>query len=140
MALKTKTIVIDKGRDKGKKFILTEMPAAQIDNWAMRVILALIGAGVDIGSAQEGALGLARVAFSALGKIPVETSMPLLNELLDCVQIVPKGGEPRPIDLDLGDVEDFANLFVFRKEVFQLHLDFLQLALGLKSEEETGQA
>lgn len=131
MARKSKSITIEKGRDAGKKFIITEMPAAKIDNWAMRVLLALAGAGIDIAEANEGMLGLARVAFGALGKIPHETSLPLLDELLDCVEIVPEGGSPRPLDLDLGDVEDFANLWTFRKEVFNLHIDFLQPGNGL---------
>lgn len=130
MALKTKEITIEKGRDAGKKFIITEMPAAKIDNWSMRVLLALAGANIDVGAAQDGVMGLAKVAFSALGNIPTETAIPLLDELLECVQIVPKGGTPRPLDLELGDVEDFSNLFLFRKEVFQLHLDFLQQGIG----------
>ena len=131
MARKSKTIVIEKGRDAGKKFIITEMPAAKIDNWAMRVLLALAAAGIDVAEANEGIMGLARVAFGALGKIPNETALPLLDELLDCVEIVPEGGSARPLDLELGDVEDFANLWTFRKEVFNLHIDFLQQGNGL---------
>ena len=131
MSLKSKTITIEKGRDKGKKFQITEMPAAKIDNWAMRVLLALAAAGIDIAEANEGIMGLARVAFGALGKIPHETALPLLDELLDCVEIVPEGGTARPLDLELGDIEDFANLWTFRKEVFNLHIDFLQQGNGL---------
>lgn len=131
MALKTKTVTIEKGRDAGKQFLITEMPAARIDNWAMRVLLALAGAGIDVAEANQGMMGLARVAFSALGRIPHETALPLLDELLDCVQIVPQGGSPRPLDLNLNDVEDFTNLWMFRKEVFNLHIDFLQQGNGL---------
>lgn len=130
MALKTKQITIEKGRDIGKKFIITEMPAAKIDNWAMRVLLALAGAGIDIAEAKEGMVGLARVAFGALGNIPHDVALPLLDELLSCVEIVPQGGSPRPLDLDLGDIEDFTNLWAFRKEVFNLHVDFLQKGNG----------
>lgn len=131
MALKTKTITIENGRDAGKQFIITEMPAAKIDNWAMRVLLALAGAGIDVAEANQGMMGLARVAFSALGKIPHDVALSLLEELLDCVQIIPQGGSPRPLDLNLNDVEDFANLWMFRKEVFNLHIDFLQQGNGL---------
>nr|DAR77813.1 MAG TPA: tail assembly chaperone protein [Caudoviricetes sp.] len=131
MALKTKIVTIEKGRDKGKKFEITEMPAAKIDNWAMRVLLALAGAGIDVAEANEGMMGLAKVAFAALGKIPPSVSVPLLDELLDCVKFIPDGGFPRPLDLELGDVEDFANLWMFRKEVFNLHIDFLQQGIGL---------
>lgn len=131
MSLKSKTITIEGGRDNGKKFKITEMPAAKIDNWSMRVLLALAGAGIEVSEANEGMMGLAKVAFSALGKIPPETALPLLDELLNCVEFIPEGGEPRPLDLNLGDVEDFKNLWMFRKEVFNLHIDFLQQGDGL---------
>lgn len=134
MALKTKKIVIEKGRDSGKEFLITEMSAAKIDNWAMRVLLALAGSNIDVGVASDGMLGMAKVALSALGKIPPETAIPLLDELLECVQIVPKGGSPRELNLDLNDIEDFTNLFFLRKEVFQMHTDFLQQGFGLKPE------
>ena len=50
------------------------------------------------------------------------------------MQIVPKGGSPRELNLDLNDIEDFTNLFFLRKEVFQMHTDFLQQGFGLKPE------
>ena len=108
--LKTKTITIETGRDKGKSFVITEMPAAQADNWAMRCL-----------------------ALSALGRIPPEVSLPLLDELLGCVQTVLTDSSRRPLDVSLNDVEDFTTLFRLRKEVFQLHIDFLLPALGLTS-------
>lgn len=126
MSLKTKTVTIEKGRDKGKKFEITEMPVAKIDNWAMRVLLALAGAGVEVAEANEGMKGLAKVAFAALGKIPPAIAIPLMDELLECVQFVPNGGSPRPLDLELGDVQDFTSIWILRKEVFNLHIDFLQ--------------
>lgn len=139
MALKTKTITIESGRDAGKRFVITEMPAAKIDKWAMRVLLALAGANIDVGAAQEGVIGMARVAFSALGNISEDKAIPLLDELLDCVEIIPEGGSARPLSLELNDVEDFGNLFRFRKEAFQLHIDFLMQGLGLTPESD-GQA
>lgn len=126
MSLKTKTVTIEKGRDKGKKFEITEMPVAKIDNWAMRVLLALAGAGVEVAEANEGMMGLAKVAFAALGKVPPAIAIPLMDELLECVQFVPNGGSPRPLDLELGDVQDFTSIWILRKEVFNLHIDFLQ--------------
>lgn len=126
MSLKTKTVTIEKGRDKGKKFEITEMPVAKIDNWAMRVLLALAGADVEVAEANEGMMGLAKVAFAALGKIPPAVAIPLMDELLECVQFIPDGGSPRPLDLELGDVQDFTSIWILRKEVFNLHIDFLQ--------------
>ena len=140
MALKTKQITIEHGRDKGRVFLITEMSAAHADNWAMRALIALANGGVDLGglSPQQGMMGMARVALDALGRLKADDAIPLLNELLDCVQIIPEGGQPRPLNMDFNDVEDFTTLWRLRKEVFALHTDFLQHAFGktTASEEE----
>lgn len=140
MALKTKQITIENGRDKGRVFLITEMSAAHADNWAMRALIALANGGVDLGglSPQQGMMGMARVALDALGRLKADDAIPLLNELLDCVQIIPEGGQPRPLNMDFNDVEDFTTLWRLRKEVFALHTDFLQHAFGktTASEEE----
>ena len=140
MALKTKQITIEHGRDKGRVFLITEMSAAHADNWAMRALIALANGGVDLGdlSPQQGMMGMVRVALDALGRLKADDAIPLLNELLDCVQIIPEGGRPRPLNMDFNDVEDFTTLWRLRKEVFALHTDFLQHAFGKTtgSEEE----
>ena len=144
MALKSKQITIEHGRDKGRVFLITEMSAAHADNWAMRALIALANGGVDLGglSPQQGMMGMAGVALDALGRLKADDAIPLLNELLDCVQIIPEGGQPRPLNMDFNDVEDFTTLWRLRKEVFALHTDFLQHAFGLTSasggEEEAG--
>lgn len=138
MALKTKQITIEHGRDKGRVFLITEMPAAHADNWAMRALIALANGGVDLGglSPQQGMMGMVRVALDALGRLKADDAIPLLNELLDCVQIIPEGGRPRPLNMDFNDVEDFTTLWRLRKEVFALHTDFLQHAFGKTTESE----
>lgn len=138
MALKTKQITIEHGRDKGRVFLITEMSAAHADNWAMRALIALANGGVDLGglSPQQGMMGMARVALDALGRLKADDAIPLLNELLDCVQIIPEGGQPRPLNMDFNDVEDFTTLWRLRKEVFALHTDFLQHAFGKTTESE----
>lgn len=138
MALKTKQITIEYGRDKGRVFLITEMSAAHADNWAMRALIALANGGVDLGglSPQQGMMGMAGVALDALGRLKADDAIPLLNELLDCVQIIPEGGQPRPLNMDFNDVEDFTTLWRLRKEVFALHTDFLQHAFGKTTESE----
>ncbi|WP_049250045.1 hypothetical protein [Neisseria elongata] len=140
MALKTKQITIENGRDKGRVFLITEMSAAHADHWAMRALIALANGGVDLGglSPQQGMMGMVGVALDALGRLKADDAIPLLNELLDCVQIIPEGGQPRPLNMDFNDVEDFTTLWRLRKEVFALHTDFLQHAFGKTtgSEEE----
>ena len=135
MAIKTAHLTLDKGRDAGKRFQIKEMPAAQADNWAMRALFALANGGVDLGfDPRMGMAAMAGFALNALGKVDPNVGIPLLNELLECVDIVPSGGAPRTLDLSLNDIEDFANIWVLRKEVFALHTDFLQGVLGLTSE------
>ena len=138
MALKTKQITIENGRDKGRVFLITEMSATHADNWAMRALIALANGGVDLGglSPQQGMMGMAGVALDALGRLKADDAIPLLNELLDCVQIIPEGGRPRPLNMDFNDVEDFTTLWRLRKEVFALHTDFLQHAFGKTTESE----
>lgn len=138
MALKTKQITIENGRDKGRVFLITEMSAAHADHWAMRALIALANGGVDLGglSPQQGMMGMAGVALDALGRLKADDAIPLLNELLDCVQIIPEGGRPRPLNMDFNDVEDFTTLWRLRKEVFALHTDFLQHAFGKTTESE----
>ena len=134
MALKTKEVVIDKGRDKGVKFLITEMPVAKADRWATRLILALAGGGVEVPNPQLGMLAIVNVAMSAFKNIPEERLLPLMDELLDCVQIIPEGGQPRKLNLEFNDIQDLTTLFKLRKEVLELHFDFLKAALTPTSE------
>ncbi|MFY1028179.1 hypothetical protein ACE4RU_10840 [Actinobacillus seminis] len=129
MTLKTKTITIDKGRDAGITFKITEMPIAKADKWATRVLLALMSGGVQVPNASEGMLGIARIALSALKEIPEEKALPLLDELMDCVEIVTESGATRSVNLALGDIQDVTTLWKLRKEVVSLHIDFLSLEL-----------
>lgn len=126
MSLKTKIVDIEKGRDAGKSFIVTEMPLTKADNWAMRALFALAASGVDIGglNPSAGMLGMAQVAIKALGGIDPETGIALLDELMECVQVLPSGGNARPLIID-GDIKDLSTLFLLRKEALALHLDFL---------------
>lgn len=126
MARKTKRVPIKTGRDQDKIFLVTEMPVTQADRWAMRAIFSLTKAGVDIEglNANNGMLEMAKVATSAIQGLSTEEGMELLNELLECVQIIPKGGEAREVEWD-DEVEEFTTLFTLRKEALFLHIDFL---------------
>ncbi|OOF43032.1 hypothetical protein BKK51_12170 [Rodentibacter trehalosifermentans] len=128
MALKTKEITIEKGRDAGVRFIITEMPVVKADKWATKVLIALMNAGVEVPDVKMGMLGITTMLLSSLQNVDAEKAIPLLDELLDCVQIIPEGGSPRKLDLSMNDVQDFTTLWVLRKEALMLHLDFLQLA------------
>ncbi|TCJ96143.1 hypothetical protein EV694_1695 [Volucribacter psittacicida] len=126
MSLKEKKVTIQKGRDAGVNFLITEMPVAKADKWAMKVLIALSNAGIKVPNAQVGMLGISAVLLSALQNIDEEKAIPLLDELLDCVKIIPEGGVPRQLDLTLNDVQDFTTLWYLRKEALMLHIDFLK--------------
>jgi hypothetical protein len=84
MARKTERLTISsEGRDKGKTFVLTEMPADQAERWALRALLALTNTGAAIPEEALGAgmAGLAAVGVQALGMLNSEQVQPLIDEL-----------------------------------------------------------
>lgn len=126
MSLKTKTITIEKGRDEGKTFVITEMPVTKADNWAMRALFAIANGGIDIEGINPnmGMLGMAQVAIKALSGIKADVGIPLLDELLECVQVLPSSGNARALIID-SDIKDLSTMFTLRKEVLAIHIDFL---------------
>ena len=124
--------VEDEGRDQGKVFLLTEWDADQAEDWAMRVLLALIANNVDMPENFEelGMAGLAELGFKSLSKLKWEVAKPLFNEMLQCIEIIPdpsKAHVRRP--LVLSDIEEVATRLKLRMEVFNLHVDFSPAAV-----------
>jgi hypothetical protein len=128
MTRRTADITISaEGRDHGKAFRLTEMPARQAEEWAMRALIALARSGVDIPEdiASRGLAGIAVMGFSALRGIAFVDAKPLLDEMMTCVQFLPDPRKPSVVrPLFDGDIEEIFTFFHLRKEVFQLHVDF----------------
>jgi hypothetical protein len=110
------------GRDKGKKFQITEMSARAGHAWATRLLLALMGSGVEIDEdiAARGLAGLATVALTAVGKVNSSVALPLMDELLDCVMSVQERATRKWID---DDFEEVATIFQLQKAVFDLHVE-----------------
>ena len=114
-------------RDAGKKFLLTEMSARRSEKWATRVLLALLAGGVEIPDDVLGAgmAGVAAVSSSGngflRGGIAFETVEPLLDEMLECVQIAEQN---MTRELTEDDIEEVATLVWLRGEVLQLHVGF----------------
>jgi hypothetical protein len=130
MARKTSTYVVSsEGRDKGKTFLLTEMPVTKAEDWAIRAMLALGAANVDIpdGALQLGMAALAEVGLKKLFSIEASLMRPLLSELMECVEFVPNPQKPQ---VKIGhplfetQVEEVKTLLVLKWEVLKLHLDF----------------
>lgn len=130
MARKTKTITIPRtegNRDGGKTFLLTEMSAAQSEKWAVRALGAITNSGLDIPPdvVSMGMGALVAVGFRGLLTMGFDEAEPLLDEMMDCVQIVPNPKDPlivRPVDDE--DIEEVTTRLTLRSEVWELHTGF----------------
>lgn len=145
MARKTKTLVIESGRDQGKSFLITEMPVTRADKWANTALLAMLRGGVDVGNVNfgliadtigagdapkidpmGGMLELARITIAGLGNVTETVGQELLDQLInDCVQVISSGGVVRQMLSIDDEIEDLKTLWMLRKESFLLHIDFL---------------
>lgn len=130
MARKTATFVVeDEGRDKGKTFHLTEMSAVQAEDWAIRAVLALGAANVDIpeGAEKMGMAALAEIGLKRLFAIDPAALKPLLSEMMACVEFVPNPQKPQ-VKLRYpsfeSQVEEVSTLLKLKWEVLKLHMDF----------------
>jgi hypothetical protein len=129
MARKTITITLEKGRDEGKRFVITEMSAMKAEKWAARALFGIMGSEKldlkKIGGMEK----VAEIGVAILSKIPIEVAEPLMDELMKCIEILPNPSDPmvrRPVEED--DIEEIASLFKLKAEVLKLHIDFFTAA------------
>ena len=137
MARKETTFIAEVGRDKGKQFLITEMSASQAEAWAIKVILAVGNAGIEISEDQaaQGMSGLMAVGYMGLLKIPFEAAKPLLDEMMTWVQFNPSSNIKRPLIED--DIEEVKTRLALRKAIWNLHMDFFLGENESTSESET---
>jgi hypothetical protein len=137
---KTATITItDPGRDAGKIYILTEMPAMQAEKWAARALLALSKGGVEIPEdiANAGLAGVATLGMKAFGGMSFADAEPLMDEMFECVKIQP-GENPNIVRaLVESDIEEIMTRVSLRKAIFELHVNFSLPGVQSKSTPET---
>lgn len=129
MARKTKVYIAEAGRDAGKQYLITEMPSAQAESWALRAFLALANSGIELPEeiTDMGMEGIASLGIQAIAKLRWEDAKPLLDEMMGCVKVMPDPSKPaivRPIIEESEDIEELATYLMIRKEVFTLHVDF----------------
>jgi len=132
---KTQELVIEaEGRDKGKRFFITEMAAVQAEDWACRCLFALGNANIEVpdGVLSLGMAGMAEVlpsvGLKALLSMKHADVKPLLDELMQCVQLRPDPKRPQVVqsyDQFSSQIEEVSTLFKLKWEVLRLHLDFL---------------
>ena len=122
-----KSVTIDaEGRDKGKTFLLTEMSAAAAEDWAARAFLMLAHSAIDfpVGIQNTGMAGIAEIAH-LLGGVQFPELKPLMDDLLGCVQRVEDPNRPFPRAIDNEDIEEVSTRQFLRREVIDLHVNFL---------------
>ena len=146
MTRRTQNVTIDaEGRDKGKTFVITEMPADLAERWATRALVELMNAGVELpdGALHSGMAGIAAAGVRALGNLSYERLEPLLVDMWACVQYVHAPGQP-PMELKPSPhpqfIEEVKTRLTLRLAVLELHLGFSlaefrrTMALNRKSE------
>lgn len=150
---KQKLVVISsEGRDKGKTFRLTEMPADQAERWAYRTLLAMSRGGIDLpnGILNAGMAGLAAVipfvvivGLRGLHMAQWAELEPLLEEMMGCVRYVPpQQGLPDQEILSgvNSQIEEIRTRVELRKEILELHVDPSLAAAMLDSQGGQGES
>lgn len=134
MARRTRYHTVEaEGRDKGKRFIITEMPADQAERWATRAMLALANAGTKLpdGVLDAGMAGVASMAgvfvlsLRTLQGLSYNSVGDLLDEMMACVQYAPNGLPPQPLFAgENSQIEEVRTRLALKWEVLQVHTDF----------------
>lgn len=136
MARRTKLWTATEDRDARKTFLITEMSADKAERWAIRMVLALTNANVEVpeGSLQAGMSGIAAIlahGVRGLAGLKFEAISELLDEMMTCVQYQPAANLP-PQPLWTGEnsqIEEVRTRLSLRMEVLELHLGFSLAAL-----------
>jgi len=119
------------GRDNGKLFIITELPASRAEKWAMKAFLAMAKNGIELPDGIEfsGMAGIAKIGLKLITQLPFDMAEELMDEMFTCVQIA-----PNPSNLSVmralieDDVEEISTRIKLRIEVFKLHTSFSSAA------------
>jgi len=122
--------VKDENRDKGRSYLLKEMPATQGEWWAFRAFIALARGGVELPDDVKsmGMAAVARLTLGQVGKMSPEDARPLMEELYQQVQVItdPKSGYARALIED--DIDEIATHFKLKWELIRLHAGFSETA------------
>ncbi len=129
MARKTAVVQITaEGRDQGKSYVITEMPALKAEKWAWRAMIALGRSGIDIpdGAEKGGMAALFVTGVATMMRTNFDDIEPLLDEMMECVAIMPDPASHPEIvrPLVASDIEEVKTFFTLRMEVFKLHTGF----------------
>ena len=125
--------ITDENRDRGKSYRITEMPHAKAQEFTDRVFFAAMNCGVKL-PGEIGQIGMAELwaaGLSMADKIPYDWARPLLEMLMECVDI--------PTDVGVyrkrveSDIEEITTVFRLRTEALKLHFGFFAAGGGSTS-------
>jgi hypothetical protein len=122
-----KVVIEREGRDHGKMFWITEMPASAGEYWAGRLLTMLAAGNADVppGFFQLGFEGCAAwVAVHGIGGIDWTVCKPLLDEMMACVTIQPDAARNVTRELLEDDIEEIVTRMTLREAWFDTHLGF----------------
>lgn len=135
--MQTMTYVAEHGEDSGKNFCITKMPVMKAEKWAAKALLAIMHGNPEIPeeAASMGILGLLQIGLSGLMKCKWEDVEPLLDEMLDYVEIIPDVSKPQvKRRLFDGDVQDVRTIIGIRKAIWEFNTSFLSEGATQKPE------
>ena len=121
---KTASVTIDAdNRDKGKRFLLTEMPAARAERWFRQLVAKLARGGVQVPVGTQDAGMAALPVLPLLAYLSWLDDDALVGELMACAQAWPEG-VPIARRMVESDIEEITTLIQLRMEVVALHVGF----------------
>jgi hypothetical protein len=128
MARYTKTFTATYGRDKGKMFLITEVPVDESEDWSYRIMFAMAQSGFEVPDVSGGMAAIAGNIISAVLHTNFEKdAKPLLKEMLGCVKIIPDAKNPSfTRELFKDDIEELPTIYNLRGHIFDLHTLFLK--------------
>lgn len=124
----TRITIAEEGRDKGKAFVLTELPTDQAERWFIRALFAIAKSNADVTPEviAGGAASFAAWGLPALLQADYRDVEPLLDEMWQCIQYQHAANIPLQ-DIAAGvnsQIEEVSTRFALRLAVMQLHLGF----------------
>lgn len=124
MARKVENVVIEaEGRDRGKTFILTEMPAVLGERWATLALSLMSKAGlVPAGAEDSGMAGLAATPLGGLSQLRALQD-PSLDAWWDCVAYLHAPNQmPQKIFPGAAcQIEEIATVGLLRMKLLDMH-------------------
>lgn len=124
----------DDNRDGGKRFVIVEMAAYDLEWFAIRAFQALGSSGIQVPQdiVESGAIGLFVVAYQAFMGSTSDQIKTLKDEMMQCVFYTPSTDVRMPWNPQL--VEEIETLKVLREAWLKLHTGFTlaELLLSLQ--------